>query len=76
MQKRMMAGLLALLTAGACVSCGGDAPSGETPDTTAADTAGVTEAPVEVLKSGVPDDVKFGGETVTFLNSQYHDKYL
>ena len=39
MQKRMMAGLLALLMAGACVSCGGDAPSGETPDTTAADTA-------------------------------------
>ncbi|MBQ2709391.1 MAG: hypothetical protein IJF67_14070 [Clostridia bacterium] len=76
MQKRMMAGLLALLMAGACVSCGGDAPSGETPDTTAADTAGVTEAPAEVLKSGVPDDVKFGGETVTFLNSQYHDKYL
>ena len=53
-------------------ACGGSAVS---QDTTSAPVQN-TEAPSETVSSGVPADLKFGGETVTILNSPYTESDL
>ncbi|MBE6612611.1 MAG: hypothetical protein E7632_08965 [Ruminococcaceae bacterium] len=73
MKFRIPALLLALLMAGSCFACGSaDQPE----DTTASDTQTTAEPVSEGLKSGVPDDVKFEGETIRILNACYHDDWF
>ncbi|MBE6612453.1 MAG: extracellular solute-binding protein [Ruminococcaceae bacterium] len=75
MQKQVTALILSLLMAGTLFSCGADAQPG-TDTTSGNDTDAVTEPADNGPKSGVPDSVKFDGETVSILNSQYHEKYF
>ncbi|MCQ2431508.1 MAG: hypothetical protein MJ175_02765 [Clostridia bacterium] len=77
MKKQYLAGMmLAAMAVSALASCGDSEPTVNTPSGTTPVTQAVTEAAEteETIKSLLPSDLDFGGETIRIMNCMYFEK--